>query len=146
MRRALIAGLTLLVLPVAAIAQSRPYLAVVGDAPVQLRAGPSDKLPATFTLPPGAPIVVVEEVDNGWLAVQDPVGKAYSMSWVANSMVDFNPAKPVPQPVTVEEETTLAAGQIGLAQPLHVRKVKVPAGTGLLVSDRRQFEGGSGIR
>jgi hypothetical protein len=142
MRRALIAGLALLVLPAASLAQSGPYAAVVGDAPVKLRAGPSDRFPETFTLPPGASVVVDHEEPNGWLAIQDSVGKVYSMSWVQASFVDFDNTKPTPQGVTVEEPTTLRAGQIGLAQPLHIASVKVPAGTGLMVIGAKvQFEG-----
>jgi hypothetical protein len=144
MRRAVIAGLALLVFPAAGAAQSGPYVAVVGSAPVTLRAGPSDQFPETFTLRPGSPVVVDHEEPNGWLAVQDPVGRAYSVSWVQAAFVDFDNTKPTPQGVTVEEATTLAAGQLGLAQPLHVRRAKVPAGTGLLVIGAKvQFEGKS---
>ena len=143
MRRALIAGLALVVLPAVGLAQSGPYLAVVGDSPVKLRAGPSDQFPETFTLRPGSPVIVDHEEPNGWLAVQDPAGKAYSISWVQMHFVnEFNPSKPLPQAVSVEEAATLAAGQIGLAQPLNTRRVKVPAGTGLLVIGTKvEFEG-----
>jgi hypothetical protein len=134
--------LALLALPAAGLAQSGPYAAVVGDAPVKLRAGPSDQFPETFTLRPGSPVIVDHEEPNGWLAIEDPHGRAYSVSWVQASFVDFDNTKPTPQGVKVEESTTLAAGQLGLAQPLHVRRAKVPAGTGLLVIGAKvQYEG-----
>jgi hypothetical protein len=143
MRAALATGLALLALPHAVLAQSGPYLAVVGDAEVKLRAGPSDKYLETATLRPGSPIVVDHEEENGWLAVTDPQGKAYSVSWVLATYIDFDNAKPTPQPVMVhgEGEATLAAGQFGLQQPLHIRRTKVPAGTGLLVIGQKvKFE------
>jgi hypothetical protein len=143
MRRTLVAGFLALALPHAAPGQAGPYHATVGDAEVKLRAGPSDQFPETATLRPGSLLIVDHEEPNGWLAVTDPPGRAYSMSWVQMQFVnEFNNTKPLPQAVTVEEATTLAAGQIGSTQPLHVRRVKVPAGTGLLViGEKAQFEG-----
>jgi hypothetical protein len=142
MRPVLFAGLVVLVVPAIGLAQSGSYLAVVADPEVKLRAGPSDKYPETATLTKGAAVLVIQEDASGWLAVCDPPGKGYSMSWVQASFVDFDNTKPIPQPVTVEADTTLAAGQIGLSQPLHIRLTKVPAGTGLLVIGTKvQFEG-----
>ena len=143
MRCALIAGLTLLAVPAIGLAQTGPYFATVTDPEVKLRSGPSDKYPETATLVKGAQLIVVKEESNGWLAVSDPPGKLYSMSWVPASFVnDYDNNKPIPQPITVEEEATLAAGQIGLAQPSHIRLTKVPAGTGLVVIGTKvQFAG-----
>jgi hypothetical protein len=143
MRSALIAGLTLLCVPVIGLAQTGPYFATVVDPDVKLRAGPSDKYPETATLPKGARLMVVEEVSNGWLAVMDAPGKLYSLSWVLARFVnEYDNNKPLPQPVTTEAETTLAVGQIGLAQPSHIRLAKLPAGTGLVVIGTKvQFEG-----
>jgi hypothetical protein len=144
MRSSLLAGLTLLGVPVTGLAQTGEYFATVVDPEVTLRAGPSDKFPETATLPKGAQLIVVKEESNGWLAVRAPDGKLYSMSWVQGSFIDFNPTKPIPQPVTVHGETTitLAAGQIGLAQPLSIRRTEVPSGTGLVVIGTKvQFEG-----
>jgi hypothetical protein len=141
MRRALAAGFVLLALPHAALAQAGPYHATVGDAEVKLRAGPSDQFPETATLRPGSPLIVDHEEPNGWLAVTDPPGKQYSMSWVLATFIDFEITKPTPQPVMVHGDTTLAAGQFGLQQPLHVRRTKLPVGTGLLViGEKVKFE------
>lgn len=143
MRPRNLAGLVCLFVPTVALAQTGPYLAVVVDPEVKLRAGPSDQFPETATLTKGAPVLVDHEEPNGWLAVQDPPGKFYSLSWVQHSLVDFDNSKPIPQQVVVEEATKLAAGQIGLAQPLtHVRRTTVPAGTILtVVGPKVQFEG-----
>lgn len=143
MRPALLAGLALACTPAAVLAQTGPYLAVVADAGARLRAGPSDQFPETANLAKGSPLVVDHEEPNGWLAVQDSPGKVYSVSWVQASFIDFDNTKPTPQNVVVEEDTTLCAGQIGLVQPLtHVRRAKVPAGTGLTVIGAKvQFEG-----
>ena len=136
MRCALIAGLTLLAVPAIGLAQTGPYFATVTDPEVKLRSGPSDKYPETATLVKGAQLIVVKEESNGWLAVSDPPGKLYSMSWVPASFVnDYDNNKPIPQPITVEEEATLAAGQIGLAQPSHIRLTKVPAGVVFEISN-----------
>ena len=133
MRLSLLAGLLLLV-PAVASAEPGPYLAVVSDPEVKLRAGPSDQFPETGNLPRGATVLVDHEEPNGWLAVQDPPGKIYSLSWVQMQFVNFDTTRPTPQNVEVTEDTTLAAGQMGLAQPMtHVRRAKVPAGTILTV-------------
>lgn len=143
MRPALLAGLALFVTPVPGLTQSVPVFAVVTDPEVRLRAGPSDQFPETATLRKGATLVVDHEEPNGWLAVQDPPGALYSLSWVQAAFVDFDNTRPIPQNVIVADDTTLAAGQIGLAQPLtHVRRAKVPAGTILTVIGKKvQFEG-----
>lgn len=145
MRRALAAGLVILSLPLAARAQSGPFHAVVGDAEATLFAWPGDKAPVTARLKPGSPIVVDHEEGNGWLAVADPPGRPYSLSWVQIQFVEgFDKTRPLPQAVTVSEDVTLAAGEIGQAQPLPVRRAKVPAGTGLLVIGQKiEFEGKS---
>ncbi|HSQ57175.1 MAG TPA: hypothetical protein VLM40_15735 [Gemmata sp.] len=141
MRRTLLVGFALLAMPWSALAQSGPYLATVGDAEVKLRAGPSDQFPETATLMPGSQVVVDHEEGNGWLAVMDPPGKAYSMSWILGTYIDFDNTKPAPQAVMVHGEATLAAGKIGEKQPLHIRKTKVPAGTALLViGEKVNFE------
>lgn len=141
MRPAILAGVVLVGLPVTGPAQVGPYLATVADPEVKLRAGPSDKFPETTTLLKGMPLYVMGEDDNGWLKVCDAPGKLYSFSWVPMQFIDFNPSKPLPQPVMVEAETTLAAGQVGLAQPLETRRTTVPAGTGLTVIGKGvQFE------
>jgi hypothetical protein len=145
MRPALFAGLVVVVTPVAGLAQSGAYLATVTDPEVKLRAGPSDQFPETATLPRGATVVVDHEESNGWLAVQDPPGKVYSVSWVQMQLVDFDAGKPTPQNVTVDEQgATLRGGQIGLAQPLNVARAKVPGGTILtVIGPKVQFEGKS---
>jgi len=130
MRPAVLAGIVLAVLPAAARAQTGPYLAVVSDAEVLLRAGPSDKFPDTGTLPRGTR-VVVEAEDAGWLAVTAPPG---AVSWVPIAFVDFDTSRPTPQNVMAQAEITLAPGKVGLPQPLQeVRKTKVPEGTILTV-------------
>jgi hypothetical protein len=144
MRPAAFAGLVLLAAPAAGFAQTAPVLAAVTDE-VRLRAGPSDQFPETATLRPGDAVVVVREEENGWLAVQDPPGKVHSVSWVQMQLVDFDPGRPTPQNVVVQAETTLAAGQIGLAQPItNVRRAAVPEGTVLTVIGAKvTFEGKS---
>ena len=49
-------------------ADPTPYRAVVSDAEVTLRAGPSSTFPDTGTLPKGSVVVVEREEGNGWLA------------------------------------------------------------------------------
>jgi hypothetical protein len=142
MRPALLAGLALAVVPAVGLAQSAPYLAVVADPEVKLRAGPGDKMPITGTLTKDTPVLVDHEVD-GWLAVQELPGRVTSVSWVQNTFVNVNPQKPLPQlvEVTNTEGVTLRAGEMGLAQPLHVQKLKVPAGTILrVVGPKVMFE------
>lgn len=131
MRRAVLAGLALAALPAAAPGQNGPRYATVTDPEVTLRAGPSDKLPDTGTLPAGTRVIVESEDQNGWYAV---VARSAGVSWVPAALVDFDPARGIPQRVKVEEPALLAAGKVGLAQPLvEYRKVKVPAGTVLKV-------------
>lgn len=143
MRPVLFAWLVLIAAPVAGLAQSGPFLAVVTDPEVKLRATPSDRYPETGTLTKGAAVLVVEERDNGWLAVQSPPGTMYSVSWVPITFVDFDTTRPTPQNVTVQEqEVTLRAGQMGLAQPLNIATTKVPPGTILtVIGGKVQFEG-----
>jgi uncharacterized protein YraI len=125
-----------------AAAQSGRYLAVVVDPEVKLRAGPGDRMPETGAVRQGDSLVVHEE-ESGWLAVQDAPGLTNSVSWVQTQFIDFNPQKPTPQNVVVEEATTLAAGQMGVAQPMtHIRRAKVPAGTILtVIGPKVVFEG-----
>jgi hypothetical protein len=132
MRHALAAGLVLLV-PALSFAQAGPYLAVVADPEVRLRAGPSDQFPDTGSLPKGTRVVVDHDESNGWVAVHAPAG---AVSWVPIQFVDgLDKSRPLPQNVvvTADAEVTLAAGKAGLPQPLDVRKVKVPEGTILTV-------------
>jgi hypothetical protein len=133
----------LCVTPLAGFAQSAPILATVIDPEVKLRAGPSDQFPETARLTRGAVVVVDHEESNGWLAVQDAPGSMYSLSWVQATFVDFDNTKPVPQNVMVHDDTTLAVGQMGLAQPLtHIRRAKVPSGTILtVIGSKATFEG-----
>ena len=129
--------------PAAAFAQSGPFTASVVDPEAKLRAGPSDQFPETGTLRKGTFILVDHEESNGWLAVQDVPGQLTSVSWVQTQFIDFDKNKPIPQLVPVDEGgVTLRAGQIGLAQPLHIQKVKVPGGTILTVIGQGvSFEG-----
>ncbi|MBX9579389.1 MAG: SH3 domain-containing protein [Gemmataceae bacterium] len=131
MRPAVLAGLTLAVLPAAAAGQNGPRYATVTDAQVTLRAGPSPSYPEAGTLAAGARVVIDHEDQNGWYAVVAPPG---SVSWVPNSLIDFDPTRGIPQQVTAQEPVVLAPGRLGLARPLvEVRKVKVPEGTVLTV-------------
>ena len=116
-------------------AQSSPYIATVVDADAKLWAGKSTSYPVTSTLKPGDSVWVDREDENGWLAVQDPPGKVYSLSWVSFQFVSgFVTAKPTPQNVTVEDDTTLCPGQLDSSKPLTtVRLAKVPKGTILTV-------------
>jgi uncharacterized protein YraI len=142
MRPALFAGLVVAVVPAVGYAQAGPHLATVTDPEVKLRAGPSDAFPETATLAKGSTLLVDHEEPNGWLAVQDAPGTGHSLSWVQAQFVDFDNTKPVPQRVMVSETTTLRAGQMGLAQPLHIRRTEVPAGTILrVIGAKVQFEG-----
>lgn len=132
MRRAPLAGLLVVLLASHARADGTPYKAVVTDAEVNLRAGPSDQFPDTGTLRKGSVVVVEKEEGNGWLAVT-----AYgSVSWVATQFIeDPTPERAAPKNVFVhaEDEVTLAAGKVGLDQPLDIRRAKVPNGTTLVV-------------
>lgn len=133
MCRAPLAGLLVVLLAPLARADSAPYKAVVTDAEVNLRAGPSDQFPDTGTLRKGSVVVVEKDEGNGWLAVTAPKG---SVSWVMFAFVE-DPAGDRPAPrngfVNYEGDVTLAAGKAGLAQPLNIRKEKVPAGTVVLI-------------
>lgn len=129
MRPAVVAGFLLATLPGVAAAQNAPYRAVVSDAEVLVRAGPSDKYPDTGTLKRGTEVVVHEEA-NGWLAVQAPG----AVSWVPVQFIDFDKNQKIPQNVVTQADVTLAAGKVGVAQPLtEVRLAKLPAGTALTV-------------
>ena len=105
MRPALFAGFLIACCPVVGLAQSGPYLAVVSDTEVKLRAGPSDRLPETGTLKKGDTVIVHDE-ENGWVAVQDVPGRLSSVSWVQTQFVDFNPQKTTPQDVVVRNNHT----------------------------------------
>ncbi len=143
MRPALLAGLVVAVAPAFGFAQSGPYVGVVIDPSVKLRAGPSDRFPETGSLSKGTAIEVEREAENGWLAVRDIAGRVNSISWVQTQFIRLNPTSPLPQNVDVEEMgATLRAGQMGLAQPLNIQSVKVPAGTILtVIGPGVKFEG-----
>lgn len=141
MRLAAFAGLAVCFLPCAAKA-SDSYRAVVTDAEVKLRAGPSDAFPETGTLSRGAAVIVEREESGGWVAVTAPYG---SVSWIATQFIeDPTPDRPTPKNVVVhaEDEVTLAAGKAGEAQPLDIRRVKIPNGTGLLLLGPKVTVGG----
>lgn len=141
MRLAAFAGLAVLFSPCAAPA-SEPYRAVVTDAEVKLRAGPSDAFPETGALSRGAAVIVEREESGGWVAVTAPYG---SVSWIATQFIeDPTPDRPTPKNVVVhaEDEVTLAAGKAGEAQPLDIRRVKIPNGTGLLLLGPKVTVGG----
>lgn len=141
MRLAAFAGLVVLFSPCAAPAAD-PYRAVVSDAEVKLRAGPSDSFPDTGTLVRGAAVIVEREEGNGWVAVTAPYG---SVSWIATQFIeDPTPDRATPKNVLVhtEDEVTLAAGKAGEAQPLDIRRVKIPNGTGLLLLGPKVTAGG----
>ncbi len=145
MRFTLVAAFTLVGVSSVAFGQSGPYLATVIDSGAKLRANTSEVYPDTATLRQGDRLLVDHEESNGWLAVQDAPGKLYSLSWVIMQFVDFDTTKPLPQNVTVQDDTTLAPGQIGVAQPLtYIRQTKIPAGTILTVIGQKVlYEGKS---
>lgn len=132
MLRTPLAGLLVLCSAATVVAEQPIYKAVVTDAEVKLRAGPSDSFPETGTLHKGAVVVVEKEETNGWLAVT-----SYgSVSWIATQFVeDKTPELPAPKKVFVsgEDEVTLAAGKVGLNEPLDIRRTKIPNGTTLVV-------------
>jgi hypothetical protein len=100
---------------------------------VKLRAGPSDAFPETGVLARGSFVTVEREESGGWVAVTAPYG---SVSWIATQFIeDPTPNRPTPKNVLVhaEDEVTLAAGKAGEAQPLDIRRVKIPNGTALLL-------------
>ena len=133
MRAARLAPFVLAAAPACGFAQSAPFVATVSESEVKLRAGPSDKYPETGTLPRGSRVTVDHEEPAGWLAIAAP---HTAVSWVpAQFLSGFDPAKPLPQNAVVqgEGEVTLAAGQVGVPQPLEIRRVKVPDGTILVV-------------
>jgi uncharacterized protein YraI len=143
MSRALVALVAVLAVPAFGFAQSTPYIAVVADHEARLRAGPSDQFPETGLLAKGSHIVVQGE-EAGWLKIDAPQGQ---VSWVPTQFIDgFDPTRPTPQRVVVasEGEVTLAAGIAGIAQPLQIRRVKVPNGTLLTVTGPKvNFDGKS---
>jgi hypothetical protein len=133
MRSAALVGLTLVLFASRANAQQPPYRAVVTDPEVKVRSAPSDRLDETGTLLRGTVVIVEREEANGWLAITAPYG---SVSWVSLQFIN-DPAldKKAPKNVYVDAEdgVTLAVGKAGLAQPLDIRRTKVPDGTILLV-------------
>src|SRR4051794_23757508 len=136
--RPALAAVLVLVLPAFGLAQAGPYLAVVADPEVRLRAGPSDQFPDTGTVPKGTRVVVDHEETNGWLAVTAPAG---AVSWVPMQFVEgAEKGRQLPYHVVVaaDGEVTLAAGKAGLPQPLEIRRVKVPEGTILTVIGAEQ--------
>src|SRR4051794_22012026 len=134
MRPAALVGLVVLIVAARGnAAEPTPYRAVVVDVEVKLRAGASDSYPETGTLPRGAAVVVEREENGGWLAVTAPYG---SVSWIATQFIeDPDPDRATPKNVFVnaDDEVTLAAGKAGEAQPLDIRRVKIPNGTALLL-------------
>lgn len=133
MRAVLFAPLIVAIAPAFGFAQSSPYAASVTDIEVKLRAGPSDKYPITGSLGRGAFVVIDHDEPAGWVAIRPPTG---SVSWVPSQFVEgFDTTRQLPQNVHVrcEGEITLAAGQIGVPQPLEIRKANVPDGTILAV-------------
>jgi hypothetical protein len=134
MRPAALVGLAaLLAVSSARAADPTPYCAVVSDVEVKLRAGPGDGFPDTGTLPKGSYVIVEREENGGWLAVTAPYG---SVSWIATQFIeDPAPDRLTPKNVIVhvDDEVTLAAGKVGEAQPLDIRRVKVPNGTRLVL-------------
>ena len=132
MRPALV-GLAVVLFASHATAQQTPYRAVVSDPEVKVRAVPSDRLDDTGTLTRGTVVTVEKEEPNGWLAITAPYG---SVSWIATQFIeDKAPDKPTPKNVFVdaEGEVTLAVGKAGEPQPLDIRRVKIPSGTGLML-------------
>lgn len=144
MRPAVLAGFVLAAFPAVAAAQNAPYLAVVSDHEVFLRAGPSGKFPDTGTVKRGLKVVVDHEEPNGWLAVEAPQGQ---VSWVQMQFVEgFDVNRKPPYHINVslatDAEITLSAGQAGVSQPLEIRRVKVPNGTPLtLIGPPVKFNG-----
>lgn len=134
MRPAALVGLVVLIVASrAGAAEPAAYRAVVVDVEVKLRAGASDAFPETGTLPRGSVVVVEKEENGGWLAVTAPYG---SVSWIATQFIeDPAPDRATPKNVFVnaDDEVTLAAGKAGEAQPLDIRRVKIPNGTALLL-------------
>ncbi len=143
MIRAVSALLAVVACPALICAQSGPYLGVVADPETRLRAGPSDQYPETGALPRGIRVVVQDE-EAGWLKIDAPQGQ---VSWVPTQFIEgFDAARPTPQRVVVSSEgdVTLAAGSAGIAQPLQIRRVKVPNGTLLtIVGPKVIFDGKS---
>jgi hypothetical protein len=134
MRATVLAGLTvLLIASQAGAADPTAYRAVVTDPEVKLRAGPSGSFDETGTLPKGS-IVIVEKEENGWLAITAPHG---SVSWITTQFIEDPAPERLTTPKNVfvhaEDEVTLAAGMAGLAQPLGIRRAKIPNGTVLLL-------------
>ena len=135
-----VAVLVLAALPATAFAQNGPYLAVVADAEVRMRAGESDRFPDAGTLYRGTRVFVDHEESGGWLAIQAPPG---SVSWVQMTFLEFDARKPLPENAMVTDEVTLVAGRVGFAQPLmEVRRTKVPAGTVLTVIGEKAVQDG----
>jgi hypothetical protein len=144
MRSTALAGLTvLLIASHAGAADPTAYRAVVTDPEVKLRAGPSDQLDETGTLLKGSVVIVEKEESNGWLAVTAPAG---SVSWIATQFIEDpapdRPTTPKNVFVNAEDEVTLAAGKVGLAQPLGIRRAKIQNGTILvLIGPKVTFAG-----
>ena len=137
-----VAVLALAALPSAAIAQNGPYIAVVSDAEVRMRAGESDRFPDAGTLHRGTKVLVDHEEPGGWLAIQAPPG---AVSWVQMHFLEFDATLPKPQNAVLSQDVTLVAGRVGHAQPLvDVRRATVPAGSILtVIGEKAVVEGKS---
>lgn len=142
MRRAAVVGLALLFAPLARAVEPVAFRGVVSVDEAKLRAGPSDNFPETGSLARGVALVIEREEPNGWLAVTAPKG---SVSWIAAAFVeDLAPDRPTPKLAMVhaEGDVTVASGKPGLAQPLDVRREKLPQGTMvMLIGPKVEFNG-----
>jgi hypothetical protein len=126
-----------------ALGQTGPYTGTVTQTGAVLRAGPSEQFPVTCTLKPGDTLLVDHEEENGWLATLDGPGKMYSLSWVQNSLVEFDKTKPTPQNVAVTGDAVLAAGKFGTTEPMtDWRRTKIPEGTILTIIGPKVQSGG----
>lgn len=148
MRTALLALCILAGVSSAARGQSSPYLATVAKSGAQLHINPTNQSPATETLKEGTQLLIDHEEENGMLAVQPGAGNVHSLSWVQIQFIaDYDLARPTPQNVTVAEDTTLAPGQVGSAEPIiYYRKTQVPAGTILTVIGPRATVVENGVK
>jgi hypothetical protein len=87
-RARLVAALPALLLCAASLpAAQTPYVAIVVQAEAEARCKPSTdpKLYQTNRLTQGARILVLEERNDGWLAIQPPTG---SFSWISSTQIE----------------------------------------------------------
>lgn len=122
--------LSVVLIPMSASAQ-QPTPAFISVKEVEIRAGASDKFPATGKLLQNDRVLIKREANSGQsLEIVPPPG---SFSWVREKHVQTGPPENGRETLlTTVEETELRAGAEGKNEPLPCGTIKVKKGTKLI--------------